>query len=59
MSDELENVVRQQVEASGFEFVELRRGGTRARPLIDVRIDRRDGNRVTIADCATVSRAIE
>jgi ribosome maturation factor RimP len=59
MSDELENVVRQLVEASGFEFVELRRGGTRARPLIDVRIDRRDGNRVTIADCAMVSRAIE
>jgi ribosome maturation factor RimP len=59
MSDELETVVRQGVEASGFEFVELRRGGTRARPLIEVRIDRRDGNRVTIADCTTASRAIE
>jgi ribosome maturation factor RimP len=59
MSDELEDVVRQEVEVSGFEFVELRRGGTRARPLIDVRIDRRDGNRVTVGDCATVSRAVE
>jgi ribosome maturation factor RimP len=59
MSDELEGVVRQEVEASGFEFVELRRGGTRSRPLIEVRIDRRDGNRVTIDDCAAVSRAIE
>ena len=59
MSDELEGVVRQEVEASGFEFVELRRGGTRSRPLIEVRIDRRDGNRITVDDCATVSRAIE
>jgi ribosome maturation factor RimP len=59
MSDELENVVCQEVESSGFEFVELRRGGTRTRPLIEVRIDRRDGNRVTIDDCAMVSRAIE
>ena len=59
MSDELENVVRHEVEANGFEFVELRRGGTRARPLIEVRVDRRDGKKVTVDDCATVSRAIE
>jgi len=59
MSDELENVVRQEVEANGFEFVELRRGGTRARPLIEVRIDRRDGSKITVDDCASVSRAIE
>jgi ribosome maturation factor RimP len=59
MSDELENVVRQEVEANGFEFVELRRGGTRARPLIEVRIDWRDGSKITVDDCASVSRAIE
>ena len=59
MSDELENLIRQEVEASGFEFVELRRGGTRTKPLIEVRIDRRDGNRVTVDDCAVVSRMIE
>ena len=59
MSDELEGVIRQQVEAAGFEFVELRRGGTRSRPLVEVRIDRRDGTRVTVDDCATVSRAVE
>jgi ribosome maturation factor RimP len=59
MSDELETVVRQEVETSGFEFVELRRGGTRSRPLIEVRIDRRDGSRVKVDDCATVSRAVE
>jgi ribosome maturation factor RimP len=59
MSDELETVVRQQVEVAGYEFVELRRGGTRSRPLIEVRIDRRDGNRVAVSDCAVVSRAVE
>jgi ribosome maturation factor RimP len=59
MSDELENVVRQEVEANGFEFVELRRGGTRGRPSIEVRIDRRDGSRITVDDCAAASRAIE
>jgi ribosome maturation factor RimP len=59
MSDELESIVRHEVEASGFEFVELRRGGTRSRPLIEVRIDRRDGTRITVGDCATASRAIE
>ena len=59
MSDELESIVRQEVEASGYEFVELRRGGTRGRPLIEVRIDRRDGNRVAVNDCAIVSRAVE
>ena len=59
MSDALEDVIRQAVEASEFEFVELRKGGTRNRPLIEVRIDRRDGQRVTVDDCAVMSRAIE
>ena len=59
MSDELEPIVQKEVEASGYELVELRRGGTRSRPLIEVRIDRRDGGAVTIDDCAAVSRAIE
>ena len=29
------------------------------RPLFDVRIDRRDGEKVTVDDCARASRAIE
>ncbi len=29
------------------------------RPLLDVRIDRRDGEKVSIDDCAHVSRALE
>jgi ribosome maturation factor RimP len=39
--------------------VELRRGGTRNRPLIELRIDRRDGAAVTVDDCARASRAVE
>lgn len=39
--------------------MELRIGGSRARPTLDVRIDRRDGNAVTVDDCAIASRAIE
>ena len=29
------------------------------RPVVDVRIDRRDGSRITVDDCALVSRALE
>ncbi|HEX2716063.1 MAG TPA: ribosome maturation factor RimP [Gemmatimonadaceae bacterium] len=59
MNDLLEDVVRKEVEGLGYELVELRRGGTRGRPLVDVRIDRLDGEQVTVDDCARVSRAIE
>ena len=59
MNDQLQGVVQQEVESSGYELVELRRGGTRARPLIELRIDRRDGQSVTVDDCARVSRAVE
>jgi ribosome maturation factor RimP len=59
MNDELQDIVRQEVESSGYELVELRRGGTRARPLIELRIDRRDGQNVSVDDCAKVSRAVE
>ncbi|HKO15850.1 MAG TPA: ribosome maturation factor RimP [Gemmatimonadaceae bacterium] len=59
MNDDLERVVASEVDAIGYELVELRRGGTRGRPLIEVRIDRRDGQNVTVDDCAKVSRAIE
>jgi ribosome maturation factor RimP len=59
MNDELQGVIQEEVEASGYELVEVRRGGTRSRPLIEVRIDRRDGGKVSVEDCAKVSRAIE
>lgn len=59
MSQALEELVRAHVDALGFDLVELRRGGTARRPLLDVRIDRRDGSKVSVDDCAMVSRALE
>jgi len=47
------------LDGVGYDLVELRTGGTRARMLIEVRIDRRDGSAVTVDDCASASRAIE
>ena len=35
------------------------KGGTRIRPVLEVRIDRRDGEKVTVDDCARASRALE
>jgi ribosome maturation factor RimP len=59
VSDELEDLVVQEVTGAGYEVVEVRRGGSRSRPTVDVRIDRLDGTPVTVEDCALVSRALE
>jgi ribosome maturation factor RimP len=59
MNAELERVVANELDAIGFDLVELRQGGTRSRPVLEVRIDRRDGEKVTVDDCARASRALE
>jgi ribosome maturation factor RimP len=59
MNDALEHVVTQGLDEVGFDLVELRKGGTRSRPVLEVRIDRRDGETVTVDDCARASRALE
>src|SRR6185436_9893468 len=59
MNDELEHVVVQGLAEIGYDLVELRQGGTRTRPVLEVRIDRRDGEKVTVDDCARASRALE
>ena len=59
VKDALEDVVVSELDAVGFDLVELRRGGTKSRPLIEVRIDRRDGVAVSVDDCAQASRALE
>jgi len=59
MNDELESVVASELDALGYDLVELRRAGSKGRPLLDVRIDRRDEEGVTVDDCAKASRAIE
>jgi ribosome maturation factor RimP len=55
----LETVVIAELDSAGYDLVELRKGGTKGRPLVEVRIDRRDGGSVTVDDCARVSRALE
>ena len=55
----LEAVVNAELDVAGFDLVELRQGGTKSRPLIEIRIDRRDGTSVSVDDCARVSRALE
>lgn len=61
-ADELERELEARIEALGFEFVELERTGSRARPILRVRIDRpasAPGKGVTLEDCARVTRALE
>lgn len=59
MSETLEAVVNAELGGAGYDLVELRTGGSRARPLYEVRIERRDGVGVTVDDCAKVSRLLE
>jgi ribosome maturation factor RimP len=59
MNEALEVFIKQEVDGLGFDLVELRVGGMTRRPLLDVRIDRRDGEKITVDDCAHVSRALE
>ena len=59
MNEALESVVVSELDGLGFDLVELRVGGSRSRPTLQVRIDRRDGGNVTVDDCAVASRAIE
>ncbi|MBI4502944.1 MAG: ribosome maturation factor RimP [Gemmatimonadetes bacterium] len=59
---ELTVQVRARLAALGFELADIRKGGSRSRPLLQVRIDRPDitvGGGVTVDDCARVSRALE
>ncbi|MDB4891635.1 MAG: hypothetical protein JWL61_3490 [Gemmatimonadetes bacterium] len=59
MNEALERVVMQELDEAQFDLVELRQGGTKSRPVLEVRIDRRDGQKVTVDDCARASRALE
>jgi ribosome maturation factor RimP len=59
VKSELEVVVESRLDELGFDLVDVRRGGSRSRPIVEIRIDRRDGEKVTVADCARVSRGLE
>src|SRR5215207_6280593 len=56
---ELEVTVSEALTVLGFDLVELSVKGSKRRPVIDVRIDKIDGEKVTVNDCAVVSRALE
>jgi ribosome maturation factor RimP len=55
----VEDVVVAELAPLGLELVELRLGGSKGRPVLDVRVDRLDQERVTVGDCERASRAIE
>ena len=59
MGESIEPIVAQELARLEFDLVEFRRGGSRSRPVLEIRIDRRDGGKVTVEDCARVSRALE
>lgn len=59
MSEALQDIVKIELTPLGLELFELRTLGTKGRPVLDVRIDRADGEKVTVEDCARASRAIE
>lgn len=59
MNQALQDIVIQEVERLELELFELRTGGSRNRPVLDVRVERKDGEAVTVSDCARVSRAVE
>ena len=59
MNGTLEDLVASEIKPLGLELFELRLSGSKGRPVLDVRIEREDGEKVTVDTCAAASRAIE
>lgn len=65
MADDLERIIEERIEALGYEFVELERAGSKARPILRVRVDVAGGSSgapgtgVSVDDLARVSRGLE
>ena len=59
MNETLETLVASEIEPLGLELFEMKVGGSKGRPVVDVRVEREDGERVTVDNCAAASRAIE
>lgn len=59
----LERELEERLEALGFEMVDLEQVGSKARPILRLRIDRPDSApgspSVSLEDCAAASRALE
>jgi ribosome maturation factor RimP len=62
-NDPIAELVERQVEAMGFELVELERAGSKQRPILRIFLDRPDSvpgtPGVSLEDCTAVSRALE
>lgn len=59
MKEALEALVNEELAPLGLELVELKVGGSKGRPVLDVRVDRLDLQKVQVGDCERASRAIE
>ena len=59
MNVALEELVASEIKPLGLELFELKLGGSKGRPVLDVRVEREDGNKVTVDHCVAASRAIE
>lgn len=62
IADPLLDPIRRLLSGLGYELVDLRRGGTPARPVLRVRLDlphSEPGRRVAADDCVRASRALE
>ncbi len=56
----LEREIEARIDGLGFELVDLERVGSKARPILRIRIDRPDSDAgVTLDDCSRVSRELE
>jgi len=59
MNEALETLVATEIKPLGLELFELKVGGSKGRPVLDVRVEREDREKVTVDNCAAASRAIE
>jgi ribosome maturation factor RimP len=59
VKEKLQTIVAEELVPLGLELVELKIGGSRGRPVVDIRVDRLDLQKVQVGDCELASRAIE
>jgi ribosome maturation factor RimP len=59
VKENLQTIVAEELTPLGLELVELKIGGSKGRPVVDIRVDRLDLQKVQVGDCERASRAIE
>ena len=59
MNETLESLVASEIKPLGLDLFEFKIGGSKGRPVLDVRVEREDGEKVTVDDCVAASRVIE